>query len=68
MAVIVDSHLIVDIQTAKPTKQKAEFHRLLTRWCLHPVGKAYLCTNSWLLDVYSTQLALKLAARKALII
>nr|WP_249313962.1 hypothetical protein [Pseudoalteromonas sp. S2755] len=32
------------------------------------VGKANLRTNSWLLEVNSTQLALKLAARKALII
>ncbi|TMN34049.1 hypothetical protein CWB95_21880, partial [Pseudoalteromonas piscicida] len=37
-------------------------------WYLHPVGKANLRTNSWLLVVNSTQLALKLAARKALII
>ncbi|TMN36547.1 hypothetical protein CWC03_13485, partial [Pseudoalteromonas sp. S2755] len=32
------------------------------------VGKANLRTNSWLLEVNSTQLALKLAASKALII
>ncbi|WP_462153857.1 hypothetical protein [Pseudoalteromonas piscicida] len=31
-------------------------------------NKANLRTNSWLLEVNSTQLALKLAARKALII
>ncbi|TMN40162.1 hypothetical protein CWC03_09045, partial [Pseudoalteromonas sp. S2755] len=41
---------------------------LLSLRYLHPVGKANLRTNSWLLEVNSTQLALKLAARKALII
>ncbi|RRS08772.1 hypothetical protein EAG18_10420 [Pseudoalteromonas sp. J010] len=34
----------------------------------HPVDKANLHTSLWLLEVSSTQLTLKLAAKKALII
>ncbi|NLR16910.1 hypothetical protein F9Y84_19970 [Pseudoalteromonas peptidolytica] len=47
---------------------KTPLRVLLSLRYLHPVGKANLLTDSWPLEVNSMQLALKLAARKALII
>ncbi|MCG9760891.1 hypothetical protein L1D50_17475, partial [Pseudoalteromonas sp. Isolate6] len=44
------------------------FRVVLSLRYLHPVGKENLRTNIWLLEVNSTQSALKRAARKALII